>query len=71
MKEIDFISMNKKRYDEIIGCVRELTSQRFCYLNLSDDIADRTPENCTSIRWTFYASMPSVQVNTCSLALKC
>jgi DNA-directed RNA polymerase specialized sigma24 family protein len=40
MKEIDFISMNKKRYDEIIGCVRELTSQRFCYLNLSDDIAN-------------------------------
>lgn len=40
MKEIDFISMNKKRYDYIIGYIRELTSQRFCYLNLSDDIAN-------------------------------
>ena len=40
MNEIDFVSMNKKRYDEIIGCVSELTSQRFCYLNLSDDIAN-------------------------------
>ena len=40
MNEIDFISMNKKRYDEIIGCIGELTSQRFFYLNLSDDITN-------------------------------
>jgi DNA-directed RNA polymerase specialized sigma24 family protein len=40
MKEIDYISMNKKRYDDVIGFVSELTSQRFCYLNLSDDIAN-------------------------------
>ncbi len=40
MKEIDYISLNKKRYDDIIGFISELTSQRFCYLNLSDDIAN-------------------------------
>ena len=40
MKEIDYISMNKKRYDDVIGFISELTSQRFCYLNLSDDIAN-------------------------------
>jgi len=40
MKEIDYISLNKKRYDDIIGFIKELTSQRFCYLNLSDDIAN-------------------------------
>jgi DNA-directed RNA polymerase specialized sigma24 family protein len=40
MKEIDFISMNKKRYEEIIGYIRELTTERFCYLSLSDDIAN-------------------------------
>jgi len=40
MKEIDFIPMNKKQYDDIINYISELTSQRFCYLNLSDDIAN-------------------------------
>lgn len=40
MNEIDHMSMNKKQYDKVIGYIRELTSQRFCYLNLSDDIAN-------------------------------
>lgn len=40
MKEIDQSSMNKKQYDYIIEYVCDLTSQRFCYLNLSDDIAN-------------------------------
>jgi len=40
MKEIDFIFMNRKLYDDIIGNIQELTSQRFCFLNLSDDIAN-------------------------------
>lgn len=40
MKEFDYISMNKKRYADVIGFISELTSQRFCYLNLSDDIAN-------------------------------
>jgi DNA-directed RNA polymerase specialized sigma24 family protein len=40
MNEIDFISMNRKRYAEIIGCIKELTSRMFFYLNLSDDIAN-------------------------------
>lgn len=35
MKEIDFIAMNRNRYDEIIGYISELTSQRFCFLNLT------------------------------------
>ena len=32
--------MNKKQYDDIINYISELTSRRFCYLNLSDDIAN-------------------------------
>ena len=40
MKEIDFIPMNKKQYDDIINYISELTSQRFCYPNLSNDIAN-------------------------------
>lgn len=40
MNEIDSNLMNKKQYDDIIGYIRELTSQSFCYLNLSDDIAN-------------------------------
>ncbi|MDD3535494.1 MAG: hypothetical protein PHC50_05040 [Candidatus Cloacimonetes bacterium] len=38
MNEIDHMSMNKKQYDKVIGYIREITSQRFCYLNLTDDI---------------------------------
>ncbi len=40
MKVIDYISMNEKRYDEVIGYISEQTSQRFRYLNLFDDIAN-------------------------------
>lgn len=40
MKEISSISMNKKLYDDIIRYIIELTSQRFYYLNLADDIAN-------------------------------
>lgn len=40
MKEIDFIPINQKQYEEIIGCIRELTAQSFYYLNLADDIAN-------------------------------
>lgn len=40
MKKIDQSSMNKKQYDYIIEYVCDLTSQRFCYLNLSDEISN-------------------------------
>ncbi|NLK50382.1 MAG: hypothetical protein GX294_07010 [Candidatus Cloacimonetes bacterium] len=40
MNEINYISMNKKLYDGVIGYISELTSQRFRYLNLADDIAN-------------------------------
>jgi DNA-directed RNA polymerase specialized sigma24 family protein len=40
MGEIDFISMDKKRYAEVVRYIGELTSRRFCYLNLADDIAN-------------------------------
>ncbi|NLW18709.1 MAG: hypothetical protein GXY81_03375 [Candidatus Cloacimonetes bacterium] len=40
MKVIDYILMNEKRYDEVIGYINEQTSQRFRYLNLFDDIAN-------------------------------
>lgn len=39
MKELEYISMSKKRYDEVIEYASEFTSQRFCYLNLSEDLA--------------------------------
>jgi len=57
------VLLHDSAYDTII----ELTQ----WDDLPCPSSDRTPENCTSIRWTFYANMPSVQVNTCSLALKC
>jgi hypothetical protein len=40
MKEISSIAMNKNLYNEIIRYISELTSQRFYYLNLADDIAN-------------------------------
>lgn len=40
MKENDFVLMSEKQFDEVIRYISELTSQRFMYLNLSDDIAN-------------------------------
>ncbi len=40
MKEINYTSLNRDLYDQMIGLIQNLSSQRFVNLDISDDIAN-------------------------------